>query len=216
MNQVWLTIDDGPSTRADDLLDFLKSKRFGALLFCRGDYLHSKTEWGVRAIKEGYVIGNHSYNHPHFSILTHEQVREQIAKTDAIIDQIYVEADVRRPAKYFRFPYGDAGTNAETIEMNQQLLGEYGYSSPIHSPRKDWGWDVQVMDWGVEASNVVQKLEFARKQLSLLQLGDVLDLHDKAVNFEIELTQNICQTVLELGFVFYSNKDFQEQTACSE
>jgi len=213
MNQIWLTIDDGPSTRADDLLDFLKSKGFGAALFCRGDYLHSKTEWGVRAIKEGYIIGNHSYDHPHFSTLTRERVREQIAKTDVIIDQVYVEADVRRPAKYFRFPYGDAGANDETIETNQQLLGEYGYSSLIHSPRRDWIWDVEVMDWGVDDSNVVQKLEFAKKQLGLLRLGGVLDLHDKAVNFDAGLTQNICQSVLELGFVFYSNKDFQEQTA---
>jgi peptidoglycan/xylan/chitin deacetylase (PgdA/CDA1 family) len=214
MNQIWLTIDDGPSTRAEDLLKFLRSKRFGALLFCRGDYLRAKIEWGVRAIKEGYIIGNHSYDHPHFSTLTHEQVREQIAKTDAIIDQIYVEAAVRRPQKYFRFPYGDAGANDEIVETNQQLLGQYGYSSPIHLPRRDWGWDVQVMDWGVETSNVAQKLEFARKQLSLLQLGDVLDLHDKTVNFELGLTQNICQTVLELGFNFYNNRNFQEQTAC--
>jgi peptidoglycan/xylan/chitin deacetylase (PgdA/CDA1 family) len=168
----------------------------------------------VRAIKEGYILCNHSYDHPHFSTLTHEQAREQIAKTDAIIDQIYVEAGVRRPLKYFRFPYGDAGANDETVETNQQLLGQYGYSSPIHSPRRDWGWDVQVMDWGVETSNVAQKLEFARKQLSLLQLDDVLDLHDKAVNFEVGLTQNICQTVLELGFNFYGNRNFQEQTAC--
>jgi peptidoglycan/xylan/chitin deacetylase (PgdA/CDA1 family) len=214
MNQIWLTIDDGPSTRAEDLLEFLRSKRLGALLFCRGDYLRAKTEWGVRAIKEGYIIGNHSYDHPHFSMLTHEQVREQIAKTDAIIDQIYIEAVVRRPQKYFRFPYGDAGANDEIVKANQQLLGQYGYYSPIHLPRRDWGWDVQVMDWGVETSNVAQKLEFARKQLSHLRLGDVLDLHDKAVNFELGLTQNICQTVLELGFNFYSNRNFQEQTAC--
>jgi peptidoglycan/xylan/chitin deacetylase (PgdA/CDA1 family) len=209
MNQIWLTIDDGPSTRAEDLLDFLKSKGFGALLFCRGDYLQAKTEWAVRAIKEGYIIGNHSYNHPHFSKLTREQVREQIAKTDAIIDQVYAEAAVRRSLKCFRFPYGDAGAKDEIIKTNQQLLGEYGYSSPIHSPRRDWGWDVQVMDWGVDTSNVAQKLEFAKKQLRLLQSGDVLDLHDQTVNFEVELTQNICQSILELGFNFYSNKNFQ-------
>ena len=209
---IWLTIDDGPSTRAEDLLDFLRSKGFGALLFCRGDYLQTKTEWGVRAIKEGYILCNHSYDHPHFSTLTREQVREQIAKTDAIIDQVYAEAAVRRSLRYFRFPYGDAGANEKTIEASQQLLGEYGYSSPLHSPRRDWGWDVDVMDWGVETSNAAQKLEFARKRLSLLQLGDVLDLHDKTVSFEVGLTQNICQTVLELGFNFYNNKDFHERT----
>jgi len=70
------------------------------------------------------------------------------------------------------------------------------------------------MDWGVDASNVVQKLEFARKQLGLLRSGNVLDLHDKAVNFEVGLTQNICQSAFELGFVFYSNKNFHEQTPC--
>jgi len=211
--KIYLTIDGGPSERTGELLDYLKLKRFGAILFCRGDHLQDRRELAVRAVHDGYIIGNHAYDHPHFSILSEEQVRAQIARTDELIDQIYMESGVQRPARYFRFPYGDAGANKVAILTNQRILREFGYWSPIHSPRRDWGWsfDVDVMDWGVDTSNAVRKLEFAKKSLKTLRSGAVLLLHDHSVNFEVGLFQSICDCVLELGFTFYTNKDLQDQ-----
>ena len=208
---ICLTIDDGPSEKAGELLDYLMSKQIGAILFCRGDHLQAREELAVRAIHDGHIIGNHSYDHPHFSTLSKEQARVQIARTDELIDQIYLKSGVQRPAKYFRFPHGDGGANNEAIETNQQLLREFGYWSPIHSPRRDWGWDVDVMDWRVEASNAAQKLEFAKQRLKTLHPGAVLDLHDHSMNLEVGLFQSICDSISELGFTFHTNKNLQDQ-----
>ena len=208
---VCLTIDDGPSEKARELLDYLMSKQFGAILFCRGDYLQARGELAVRAIHDGHIIGNHSYDHPHFSTLSEEQARLQIARTDEIIDQIYMKSRVQRPAKYFRFPYGDAGANNEAIATNQQLLQEFDYSSPYHSPRRDWGWNVDVMDWRVEVSNAAQKLDFAKERLKALHSGDILDLHDHSMNLDVGLFQSICNCVSDMGFTFHTNKNLQDQ-----
>jgi peptidoglycan/xylan/chitin deacetylase (PgdA/CDA1 family) len=212
MRFIHLTIDDAPSTKTVELIDYLKRKKIGAILFCRGDYLKERRRAAVGAVHDGYIIGNHSYSHPHFSTLTAEQAKTEIMQTDRIIGEIYVEAGLERPAKYFRFPYGDAGTTTEAIKKNQQLLRELGYWSPVHSPRRDWKWDVDVEDYRVDASNATQKLKLAKARLKALRPGDVLDLHDYAVNFEMALFQRICDFVLELGFIFYSNDHLQQQS----
>ena len=209
--KIYLTIDGGPSERTGELLAYLKLKRFGAILFCKGDHLQDRRELAVRAIHDGYIIGNHAYDHPHFSILSEGQVRAQIARTDELIDQIYIESGVQRPARFFRFPYGDAGANKQEFRTNQRILRELGYWSPIHSPRRDWGWSFDVKDWDVDASNAVRKLELAKESLKTLRPGAVLLLHDHPVNFEVGLFQSICDCVLELGFTFYTNENLQDQ-----
>ena len=209
--KIYLTIDGGPSERTGELLAYLKLKRFGAILFCKGDHLQDRRELAVRAIHDGYIIGNHAYDHPHFSMLSEGQVRAQIARTDELIDQIYIESGVQRPARFFRFPYGDAGANKQELRTNQRILRELGYWSPIHSPRRDWGWDVDVMDWRVETSNAAQKLEFAKKKLKILHSGAVLDLHDHSMNLEVGLFQSICDSISEMGFTFHTNKNLQDQ-----
>ena len=212
MNQIHerilLTVDDGPSEKAGELMDYLKASRIGAILFWRGDYIRERNELAMSAVKDGYIIGNHSYDHQKFGFLAKDKVKEQIAKTDELIERVYGEAGAQRPAKYFRFPYGQPGAN----EPNQQLLRQYGYWSPINVAQSDWTWDIHVEDWKVDASNVAEKLERAKTKLTThLRGGNVLLLHDHPKNVELELFQRICQHVLDLGFTFCTNENFHEQ-----
>ncbi len=48
------------------------------------------------AIKKGFIIGNHSYAHPHFSKITKEEAFEQIKKTDKIIEEVYKKSRNKR------------------------------------------------------------------------------------------------------------------------
>jgi peptidoglycan/xylan/chitin deacetylase (PgdA/CDA1 family) len=140
----YLTIDDAPS---DDFLrkvDYLVSKNVPAIFFCRGEYLENKRNDVITAIKKGFVIGNHSYSHPHFSKIPLKECFQQIRQTDVIIEEIYKEANVIRPAKLFRFPYGDKGSgldaelgwseNKDTrmfMQGIQNYLKKLGYLQPI-------------------------------------------------------------------------------------
>ena len=105
----YLTIDDGPSLDFVQKVDHLLSKGIPAIWFCRGDYLEERPEDVSYAIKKGFIIGNHSYSHPHFSDLSIDECREQIQKTDATIRILYEKLGITSYFKFFRFPYGDQG-----------------------------------------------------------------------------------------------------------
>lgn len=168
----YLGIDDGPSKDVKMKVGYLVSKKIPAIWFCRGDYLNQRSNYADYMIMKGFIIGNHSYSHPHFSDLTLEQCFREIEKTDKIIENIYQKMEVRRPGKFSRFPYGDKGglKYAEVFEGYegegkrrkeeiQKFLRRLGYSKPrfdgitykyyINAGLRDdvdWYWTYDVME----------------------------------------------------------------------
>lgn len=146
----YLTIDDSPSVHTDEMIDYLIEKKIPALLFARGDLLEKNFAPIIRAIKNGFVIGNHSYAHKPFGEYTYEQAIEDIEKCEDLIDQAYEQAGIERLGKYFRFPYLDRG-NGDRIERHfeqisdtdintdekvkkiQTYLRESGYKQPFNT-----------------------------------------------------------------------------------
>lgn len=127
MKNVYLTIDDSPSKKMGDVLLLLKQYKMPAVFFCIGKNLNRFPELAIAAIQAGFVLGNHSWSHPHFSKITIEQAFLEIQKTDDLLDTIYEKAGVMRPAKWFRFPYGDKGDGRPAIFC----LGYFIYSKSI-------------------------------------------------------------------------------------
>lgn len=116
--RAYLTIDDSPSSRTDDLIDALKERDIPALLFCRGDRLEKNTQVIVCAIEKGFVIGNHAFSHTRFSTLSFEQCAEEIEKTEKLIEAAYKSANKKRPGKYFRFPHMDRGAGGWVVDYD--------------------------------------------------------------------------------------------------
>ncbi|GEM_PF-341644 len=110
--RLYLTIDDSPSLHTDELTDYMAQRDIPALIFCRGDYLEQNPEPIIRAIHKGFVIGNHLYSHRRASRLDEAEIRQEITRTEALIDAVYVRAKVSRPFKALRFPYMDRGMGA--------------------------------------------------------------------------------------------------------
>jgi peptidoglycan/xylan/chitin deacetylase (PgdA/CDA1 family) len=117
MTSCYLTIDDSPSSHTDEMIDYLVDKKIPALLFVRGDLLEGNPAPIIRAIKHGFVIGNHSYAHKPFGEYTYEQAIDDIEKCDRLIDQAYEKSSIKRPGKYFRSPYLDRG-DGDRIERH--------------------------------------------------------------------------------------------------
>ncbi len=107
--EVYLTIDDAPSTDFIKKIDFLKKNNIPAIVFCIGNLIESKILEIVYAIKKGFIIGNHSYSHKRFSKLSLIEAKEEIEKTDKLIELAYKKANTKRQIKAFRFPYGNKG-----------------------------------------------------------------------------------------------------------
>lgn len=129
MKLAYFTVDDGPSPDMGEKVDLLKSKSIPAVWFCRGDYLEQRPQNALYAIQQGFVLGNHSYDHPQFSKLDSADAKGQIARTDKILENIYKTAGTTRSKKYFRFPYGDKGNLALRTEL-QKFLRDLNYVGP--------------------------------------------------------------------------------------
>lgn len=155
----YLTIDDGPVEDMNKIIDFLNSKGIKAIWFCQGDKLKKFPEQTIYAIKQGHIIGNHSYNHPYFSEISIAEAKEQIRKTDEIIDNIYENSGIKRPVKFFRFPfldngdnnYGNCNWNGEHVKQIQEFLNSLGY---IHPKFKDLNYDWYKKAGFLECINV--------------------------------------------------------------
>lgn len=123
MKSCYLTIDDSPSPYTDDMVDFLCDRNVAAMIFVRGHLMNDNSDPIIRAIKKGFVIANHSYSHRPFGELSYEEAIIDIEKCDALIDVAYKQAGVKRPGKYFRFPYLDRG-NGDRIERHFETVSD--------------------------------------------------------------------------------------------
>jgi len=140
----YLTIDDSPSNDMKRKINFLLKKRIPAIWFCRGELLEKRQKVVIYAIKKGFIIGNHSYDHPPFSKIPLKECFRQIKVTDELIEAAYEKAGIERPAKLFRFPWLDKGggfdvkksgffprrENPEHIKAIQDFLKKLGYKQP--------------------------------------------------------------------------------------
>jgi peptidoglycan-N-acetylglucosamine deacetylase len=186
----YLTIDDGPSVDFSAKCSYLYEKNIPAIFFCIGANLEKHADAVIDAINKGFLIANHSYSHPRFSSISVNQAREEIQRTDALIDELYRRAGRERSKKHFRFPYGDNadGTggkifskkifrkhkNAAALQsildgMNYEPLEAAGVTYPYYQQalqtRADCIWTFDTMDWSFLHDEPQQAFEQTKQRL---------------------------------------------------
>lgn len=125
---VYLTIDDAPSKDFKRKVNYLFSKNIPTIFFCCGELMKKRPKAVIYAIRRGFIIGSHSYDHPHFSKISINKAKDQIKRTDKILDILYKKANVKRPIRLFRFPYLEKGGKNKTAIQN--FLKKLGYKQP--------------------------------------------------------------------------------------
>ena len=181
----YLTIDDAPTKDMRQKIDFLLENNIPAIFFCIGQLMEERPEPVIYAIQNGFIIGNHTYDHPYCSDAPLENVLEQLTKTDKIIDDLYQKAGVERPAKYFRFPFGDKGAlthdyvyapvseeGQKRKQTIQDHLRDLGYTQPPFEnvtykyyrehgflDDVDWYWTYDTLDWSVFADEPLHGID---------------------------------------------------------
>lgn len=116
MPEAYLTIDDGPSEKFTALVDFLHERKIPAVFFNRGDNMEARPDAVLYGIERGFIMANHTYSHPHACDISFEECCAEISRTDEILERLYAQAGVKRPGKYFRFPYMDRGMGPSFVE----------------------------------------------------------------------------------------------------
>lgn len=191
----YLTIDDSPTSKMIEQIDFLAEQDIQAIWFSVGNLMEQRPESIIYAIQMGHIIGNHSYSHPHFSEITIEEAREEIRQTELIIEELYKQAGVERPAKLFRFPYGDKGgqkghslyasyvgearQRKEAIQDHLKELGfsmssfpgiTYSYFQGEDTDHDvDWLWTYDCMEWTVYSEQPMYGINSLEKVLERME-----------------------------------------------
>lgn len=176
---VALTFDAtyGDNNQVNKLLQILRDNKIKATFFLSGIWLANFPHLVKAIAAEGHEIGNHSYTHPHMTLLSVAEMNNQIIKTGALIHNITGSTPY-----LFRPPYG---------EYNQAMLNDVaslGYLSIL--------WTIDSLDWkspGVEqiTSRIVDNVE----------PGAIILMHQSASQTS-EALPNIIEKIREKGYSF--------------
>lgn len=152
IRKIAITFDDGPHpSYTSQLLDGLKERGIHATFFVTGEHAEANPEIIKRMQEEGHLIGNHTYSHIQLTERNREIFREELIRTNEIIEEITGEE-----VQYVRPPYGSWDKSFEK-ELNM---------FPVL-------WNVDPLDWCSKNVACITK-----KIVSKTEENDIILMHD--------------------------------------
>lgn len=126
-NEYALTYDDGPNDRCtEQLLEILARHQVHATFFVIGRFVRQRRDLVRRIRAAGHIVGNHSMTHPVLLFRSPQNVREELASTNAAIEDALGEKVI-----YFRPPHGarrpDVLRTARELGLAPVLWNVKGY-----------------------------------------------------------------------------------------
>lgn len=108
---------------------------------------------------DGHSIGNHSWSHRDYNVISAPEFEVEIAKADQAIGRW------QGSNKLFRFPYLHEGETAEKRAAAALTLGRQGYRNvPVTIDNDDWSYNASYMA-ALEAGNTTEAAEIGLKYL---------------------------------------------------
>ena len=138
-----LTFDFGSDAgNVSRILQILADQGVKSTFFATGQAATNYPDAVRSVVAQGHEIGNHSYSHPYFTVLTSAQMADELSRAATAIRTATGQA----PKPWFRPPYGDY--NATVL----QAVGNAGYGHTIM-------WSIDTADWqGVSSTAIRDKV----------------------------------------------------------
>jgi len=151
---VALTFDDGPNPGATDkLLDVLKREHVHATFFDVGRMVAAYPDLVRREVKEGHVVGDHTWSHPMLAHRSDDSARDEIERTRDLLRKLGATVTLFRP------PYGSY--TASTVN----IAGSLGLRTVV--------WSADPSDYRrPPVDTIVQRV------LSQVRPGVIILMHD--------------------------------------
>lgn len=178
MIKALLTIDDIASKNTAAIVDFLTANRIPAIMFAWGENVEKYRDNALYVLKNGIIVGNHSYSHPHFSEISYEEGIEEIEKCEAVLNSLYKDAGVERRFRPFRFPYGDKG--GANKDLFQNYFRENGFDKVDDTKLTHPTWKKQGLDKDIDTLWTFDFTEYNIRKNSGFTIDDVIKrMYDK-------------------------------------
>jgi peptidoglycan-N-acetylmuramic acid deacetylase len=130
---IYLTFDNGyENGETVKILDVLKKEKVPATFFLTGHYIKSAPDLVKRMVKEGHIIGNHSYGHPDLTTISDAEIKKEWKSLKDEMEKIVDQKEMI----YNRPPRGI---------FNERVLAlakEEGYKNVF--------WSVAYVDWNTD------------------------------------------------------------------
>lgn len=179
---VALTFDDGPSHYTEEILETLKKHEVCATFFILGNKVEDYKEVLKKSIEYQNELGNHSYNHKWLSRLPVNSLKDQIEKTQQILQET-----LSYQPKYLRPTYGSVN---DRIRKNTEL--------------KIVLWTVDTKDWKIKSIDRI-----VQKATTNIEDGDIILMHD-IFERSAKALEKIIPTLKEQGFQFVTISELEE------
>ncbi|MFB5758840.1 polysaccharide deacetylase family protein [Paenibacillus medicaginis] len=182
--QIALTFDDAPDPRFTPyILDALKQNHIKATFFVVGDKAERYPELVKRMVREGHIVGNHSFNHPNFNKISLRQFQRQTIKTG-----LAIQKSTGYKPLLIRPPYG------EITESQLRWARRSGYTIV--------NWNVDSMDW-----KGLDKEQIRRNVLTTTGPGSIILMHagggtTSNLTGTIESLPSLIRTLQQKGYIF--------------
>ncbi|WP_245650583.1 polysaccharide deacetylase family protein [Nocardia harenae] len=147
---VALTLDDGPSERAPEVLRTLADLGVPATFYLNGSALDTHPDLGRAIVAAGHEVGNHTYSHRRMVFVTPGTVRDEVERTDTAIRAAGYTGEIT-----FRPPHG------KKFLALPRYLAEHGRTTVM---------------WDVEPRSAVAA-EIADEAVRAVRPGSIVLLH---------------------------------------
>ena len=180
---IYLTFDAGyEAGYTEQILDVLKKHDVKAAFFVVGNYIEQNPDLVRRMLREGHIVGNHTYHHYDMSKLSDEAAFNQELTS---LETLYRETTGEDLPRYYRPPQGIY--SEKNLEMAQKL----GYRTVF--------WSLAYVDW-YQDNQPTDEQAFS-KLLPRIHPGAVVLLHSTS-----QTNARILDTLLskweEMGYSF--------------
>ncbi|WP_341301451.1 polysaccharide deacetylase family protein [Lysinibacillus sp. FSL H8-0500] len=157
--RIALTFDDGPHPKVtEQILNILDKYHAKATFFMLGSRVQYYPDIANDVLARGHEVGNHTWNHPVLTKLTHEQVMKEFNSTAAEIEKA-----INQGATVFRPPYG-----ATNDAINAEI--------PIPVVL----WTIDTLDW--KHRNAQQLLPHVKNNLHNNAIVLMHDIHQSTAD----------------------------------
>ena len=175
VKKIALTFDDGPHPKyTEQLLDGLKERNVIVTFFVTGENAENYPEIIKREQDEGHLIGNHTYSHIQLTSRNREAYREELVRTNEILEKITGEK-----VSFVRPPYGSWDKSFEK-ELNM---------FPVL-------WNIDPLDW---CSHNAERI--AARVVEKAGDGDIILMHDY-YDTSVIAALEVIDALQEEGFQF--------------
>lgn len=185
--EIYLTFDNGyENGYTAQILDVLKKNHVHGIFFVTGHYLKTAPELVKRMVREGHIVGNHSWTHPDMTVLTDGAIQSELRRVKEKTEQLTGQ----KTMNYLRPPRGIFN------ERTMRIARKEGYYHIF--------WSLAYKDWMV---NEQKGAAYAHDEvLRQIHPGAILLLHTVSKD-NADALDSIIIDLKKQGYVFKSLDD---------